>query len=270
MAVRKATPANTSDTDGDYEMLQMSAGRLWTSTTVDAALPSGTNNIGDVDVLTVPADPFGANADAASATGSISAKLRFIASTGIPVTGTVTVGSHAVTNAGTFAVQDSEKIADNAGFTDGTTKVQPAGYIFDEAAGTALTENDAAAARIDSKRAQIGVIEDATTRGQRAAVDAGGALSVKEKKAATPSQSSVSVTSGSTSILASNANRLGATIYNEGSAICYMKLGSTASTTSYTLQIASGGYYEIPFGYTGAIDGITSSGTAQLRVTELT
>jgi hypothetical protein len=53
---------------------------------VDAALPAGTNNIGDVDVLTVPADPFGANADAASATGSISAKLRFIAATGIPVT----------------------------------------------------------------------------------------------------------------------------------------------------------------------------------------
>lgn len=72
---------------------------------VSSALPAGTNNIGDVDVLTVPTDPFGANADAASATGSISAKLRFIASTGIPITGTVTVGSHAVTNAGTFAVQ---------------------------------------------------------------------------------------------------------------------------------------------------------------------
>lgn len=54
---------------------------------------------------TVTADPFGANADAASATGSMSAKLRFIAGTGIPVTGTVTVASHAVTNAGTFAVQ---------------------------------------------------------------------------------------------------------------------------------------------------------------------
>lgn len=69
------------------------------------ALPAGTNNIGDVDVLTVPADPFGVNADAGSATGSISAKLRFIAGTGIPITGTVTVGSHPVTNAGTFAVQ---------------------------------------------------------------------------------------------------------------------------------------------------------------------
>lgn len=29
MAIRKATPANLSNNDGDYEMLQMSAGRLW-------------------------------------------------------------------------------------------------------------------------------------------------------------------------------------------------------------------------------------------------
>lgn len=82
--------------------------------TVTANLAAGTNNIGDVDVLTVPSDPFGANADAASATGSISAKLRFIASTGIPITGTVTVGSHAVTNAGTFAVQAGQAAHDAA------------------------------------------------------------------------------------------------------------------------------------------------------------
>lgn len=46
LAVRKATPANTSGTDGDYEFLQMSAGRLWASATIDAALPAGTNVIG--------------------------------------------------------------------------------------------------------------------------------------------------------------------------------------------------------------------------------
>jgi hypothetical protein len=50
------------------------------------ALKTDTSGELQVDVLTVPADPFGANADAASATGSISAKLRFIAATGIPVT----------------------------------------------------------------------------------------------------------------------------------------------------------------------------------------
>lgn len=46
MAVRKATPADTSGTDGDYEMLQMDNGRLWVSATIDAALPAGTNAIG--------------------------------------------------------------------------------------------------------------------------------------------------------------------------------------------------------------------------------
>lgn len=65
------------------------------SITTLPSIPAGTNNIGDVDVLTVPADPFGANADAASATGSISAKLRYIAATGIPVTSlpSVTIGT---------------------------------------------------------------------------------------------------------------------------------------------------------------------------------
>jgi hypothetical protein len=44
-----------------------------------STLPAGTNNIGDIDVLTVPADPFGVNADAASVSTSISAKLKAIA-----------------------------------------------------------------------------------------------------------------------------------------------------------------------------------------------
>jgi hypothetical protein len=43
-----------------------------------------------IPITGVPTDPFGANGDAASATGSISAKLRFIAATGIPITGVPT------------------------------------------------------------------------------------------------------------------------------------------------------------------------------------
>lgn len=69
-------------------------------------------------------------------------------------------------------------IVDNAAFTDGTTTIVPVGFIFDEVAGTALTENDAAAARIDSKRAQVLVIEDLTTRGQRLTITAANAAKV--------------------------------------------------------------------------------------------
>jgi hypothetical protein len=116
-----------------------------------------------------------------------------------PVSGTVTanLGTAAVTNAGTFAVQDSQKVADNAGFTDGTTPVQPAGYIFDEVAGTALTENDAGAARIDSKRAQVLVIEDATTRGQRATVTASNAVKVDGSAVTQPVSGTVTANAGS-------------------------------------------------------------------------
>jgi len=54
LAVRQSTPANLSGANGDYEPLQVNGGRLWASATIDAALPAGTNNIGDVDVLTLP------------------------------------------------------------------------------------------------------------------------------------------------------------------------------------------------------------------------
>lgn len=173
LAVRKGTPANTSGTDGDYEPLQVSGGRLWVDAsgktlTVDAsgvAVPVTDNS----SSLTVDA-PVGTPVFVRLSDGSS-------AITTLPVS-LASVPSHAVTNAGTFPVQDSEKVADNAGFTDGTTKVQPAGYIYDEVAGTALTENDAAAARINVNRAQVHAIEDGTTRGRYATVTASNALKV--------------------------------------------------------------------------------------------
>jgi len=128
--------------------------------------------------------------------------------------------------------------------------------------GTAAVSIYSSNAIVGSWHAVVGPLTDAQLR---AAV-----VPVKEVKAATPAQSTVSVLTSSTSILAANAARLGATLYNESGAIAYVKLGATASLTSYSVQIAIGGYYEVPFGYTGAIDGITVAITAVLRVTELT
>ena len=91
----------------------------------------------------------------------------------------------------------------------------------------------------------------------------------KEVRASTPAQSSVAGSASSVSLLASNANRLGATITNDSSATLYVKLGATASTTSYTVKLVQDAYYEVPYGYTGAIDGIWSSATGNARITEL-
>ena len=118
--------------------------------------------------------------------------LTVDAPVGTPVFTRLSDGTSALTTTGgALSVSDRSTLVDNAGFTDGTTPVGMAGYIFDESAGTALTENDAAAARVDSKRAQIGVIEDATTRGQRAAVSSVGAVAsnITQLGGATPSVS---------------------------------------------------------------------------------
>jgi hypothetical protein len=96
-ALTMVLTVNTPGSNADNAMaVQGVAGMVPVDVAITSALPAGTNNIGDVDVLTVPTDPFGANADAASATGSISAKLRFIASTGIPITGTASVSAAAI------------------------------------------------------------------------------------------------------------------------------------------------------------------------------
>lgn len=220
LAVQKASPADSAGTDGDYSPLQMSGGRLFTSATIDAALPAGTNVIGHViadsgsttavtgNVTVVQGTAANLKVDPSSVTSPVSiadgSNTTFGAKTDAKSTATDATSvsamqvlkqisasvqappSQAVTNAGTFPVQDSEKIADNAPFTDGTTKLMPAGYIYDEAAGTALTENDIAAPRINANRATIAILEDPTTRGRTATVTAGNALKVDGSAATQP------------------------------------------------------------------------------------
>lgn len=53
----------------------------------------------------------------------------------------------------------------SSGFVPGTSPVMPVAYIYDESAGSSLSEDDVGAARMDLKRAQVVVIEDTSTRG---------------------------------------------------------------------------------------------------------
>ena len=117
---------------------------------------------------------------------------------------------------------------------------------------------------------------------RRSAQDVGNSLAVviasdqaavnTKRVAATSAVTAVADNAASVTVLASNANRLGATVTNDSTAILYLKLGATASTTSYTVQVPPTGYYEVPFGYTGVIDGIwaTDPNTGSARVTEIT
>lgn len=86
----------------------------------------------------------------------------------------------------------------------------------------------------------------------------------------TATLSNVSGSATSVTLLASNTSRKGVTIYNDSSAILYVKFGASASTTSFTIKMAADTYYEVPFGYTGIIAGIWASATGSARVTEMT
>lgn len=115
---------------------------------------------------TVTADPFGANADAASATGSISAKLRFISSTGIPITGNVTAvqatgtNLHIVCDSG---CSSSTAPADEAAFTPGTTPQSPAGGFFQTTAtNNALTNLQMGAIQLTAQRAIFSNLRNAS------------------------------------------------------------------------------------------------------------
>ena len=70
-------------------------------------------------------------------------------------------------------------------------------------------------------------------------------------------------------IMTASTARLGGQIFNEGAGNLHITLGTaTTSTSSYTVRLSSGDYYEIPSNYTGLIGGIfATAGTA--RVTQV-
>lgn len=119
----------------------------------------------------------------------------------------------------------------------------------------------------------------ATTYGQDQdyspmAVDLNGRVMVAQKTA-TATLSNVASSATSVTLLAANASRIGAQITNDSSALLYIKFGTTASTTSYTVVLAGAAsapfsYYEVPAGFTGRIDGIWASAVGNARCTEET
>lgn len=95
------------------------------------------------------------------------------------------------------------------------------------------------------------------------------AVPVKESRSSSPATTTVASSATNVTILASNTNRLGATVFNDSTAALYLKLGATASTTSFTVKIAADGYYEVPFRFTGIIDGLWSTANGNAKITEL-
>lgn len=98
----------------------------------------------------------------------------------------------------------------------------------------------------------------------------------------TPESSVRSVPSSATNVTLFDAYPAdhGRCIFNDSTAVLYVKFGANASTSSYTVQIAAGGYFEFPLGsnslysgqagsgiYTGQVDGVWASANGNARLT---
>ena len=95
-------------------------------------------------------------------------------------------------------------------------------------------------------------------------------LTISGAKPSITTTTSVAASASSVTLLSSNATRLGATIYNDSMALLYIKLGAIASTSSFEIKLFPLSYYEVPYGYTGQIDGIWSDTGGFARIGELT
>lgn len=83
---------------------------------------------------------------------------------------------------------------------------------------------------------------------------------------------SVSASASNVTLLASNSARKGAIFYNDSTSICYVKFGTTATSSDFTIAMDSKSTIIIDSNpiYTGRVDGIWVSATGAMKVTELT
>lgn len=271
LAVRQstATDLSTGATNGDYEPLQVDGnGRLHVTPsggvggdTASGATDSGNPvKVGGKYNSTLPTFSDGQRGDLQIGTrGSLAVQLvlanstitpSFIANNADGVAPTSTGSRLEVVNRATiFGGTNFDRQVSVVNATNSAgTGIAAAGVLaqLDDTSPTSITENQFGNLRMSADRSLL-----------------------VTPRATTPTQTSVAGSASSVSLLAASNARKGATIYNDSTALLYVKLGTTASTTSFTVKLQPDSYYEVPFGYVGAIDGIWASATGNALITEL-
>jgi hypothetical protein len=190
------------------------------------------------------------------------------------ITGTLTVATHAVTQSGTWTVQPGNTANTTAWKVDGSAVTQPvsnASLPLPSGASTAANQTTAntSLSSIDGKLpATLGQKTMAASAAVVIASDQSN-VPTKETRSSTSTTTNVASSATNVTLLASNAARLGFGIFNDSVSDLYLKYGTTASTTSFTVIINANSYYEDRWNHTGRIDGIWLSATGNARITEL-
>jgi hypothetical protein len=159
-------------------------------------------------------------------------------------------------------------MADNIAVTAGagtTVAADDIGSVFYQRVKLSLGADGVA----NDAEAGAGAVDTGTLRTTLASDDP---LVTMVTAPATGTQTSVAASASDGTILASNASRKGAYIYNDSTVVLYILLSNAVSSaTSMTRPLAAGeAMYILPGSYTGVIKGIWVSATGSARVTEWT
>ena len=128
---------------------------------------------------------------------------------------------------------------------------------------------------IGSDYQQTVTIGDGVNAGRVAVIDTDGSINVETNRCATPTYASVASTTTATTLLAANANRRGAIIFNNSTAILYLKYGTagqtgTVSASAFSVRLATmtSWIIDVPT-WEGAVQGIWASVNGNAQVTDL-
>ncbi len=87
-------------------------------------------------------------------------------------------------------------------------------------------------------------------------------------QATTAVTASVASSATNVTLFAASSNDRMRTIFNESTAVLFIKFGTTASSTDYTVQLAASSFFEFPTPmYSGRVDGIWASANGNARLT---
>lgn len=116
------------------------------------------------------------------------------------------------------------------------------------------------------------IIRDSATSTNEASVDANGALKVdgSRNQASSAAVSRLASSNATQQLVAANTNRKGLLFYNDSTGQQFIKFGTTASQTDFTVRLTTQSYYEVPFPvYTGRMDIICTNNNGGIQITEL-
>jgi hypothetical protein len=186
----------------------------------------------------------------AAATAADMMQVGGAVTTAAPTYTTATTNALSLTTAGALRV-------------DGSGVTQPVSGTVTANAGTG-TFNVAGTGTAGTPNAGVVTIQGIAGG---TAIPVSGNLTVD--KSTTATLTSVAANQSSVSLLASNANRLAATLYNDSTSQVYIAFAATATTTAFTIKLMPNTFWEVTSDWTGAISGIWNNANGSMRITEM-